>query len=381
MRAGGTGQKLLSLAFRQPLCHDRRQHLFLTLGLLILMDSWARLSLYESTDLVRGLFQQRHDRELNASKAREIVSAVAQGREYFEAAAEGGLLVRPLLQYYGVLSLCRGLILLLSPNFREASLSPAHGLSSIGWGSVLAADTHLPSQLTIRINNGTFLAMIESTHNSDVSIVFTGPYPNKILFTRNRNVPGLEGVTVTLQQVLSRIPELRDIYERSFGQCAANYRAFVFTLSSTTQTDIDLFSGRHGLPPEQQLRQELDIPANVDIASTPHHNFVPPELHLRYRLLHPAGTNFIELLPQIDNLADGSVSIIAPFAPGLSFSRIGRLFLLSYVLGTLARYHPTSWLGIMQSRQKGDLLLPIIRESLGAIQQNFPSLVIKELEA
>ena len=133
------------------------------------MDSWARLSLYESTDLVRGLFQQRHGRAANAEKAREIVSTVAQGREYFVAAAAAGLLVRPLLQYYGVLSLCRGLILLLSQNMRETSLPQAHGLSSVGWGAKLSVETWRPPELEVRINNGTFLSMLESTQNSDSS--------------------------------------------------------------------------------------------------------------------------------------------------------------------------------------------------------------------
>jgi hypothetical protein len=86
------------------------------------------------------------------------------------------------------------------------------------------------------------------------------------------------------------------------------------------------------------------------------------------------------LLPQIENLPDGSTSIVAPFAAGLSISKIGRFFLLSYFLGTLARYHPTSWLAIMQSRQNGDFMLPIIRESMAAIQEHFPALLIKELE-
>lgn len=344
------------------------------------MDSWARLSLYESTDLVRGLFQQRHGRELNAEKAREIVSAVAQGREYFSAAADAGLLVRPVLQYYGVLSLARGLILLLSRNLRETSLPQAHGLSSIGWGNVLAADTRRPAELKVKVGNGAFLSMLESTANSDLSVVFTGPYPDRIIFPRTRAVAGLSDSTLTFQQVLSRVSELRDVYERSFGQCASNYRAFVFTLSATTQSDIDLFNGRHGLPPEQQLREELAIPAEVPIQSTAQHNFLPPESHLRYRLLHPSGTSFIDLLPQIENLPDGSTSVVAPFATGLSVSRIGRFFLLSYFLGTLARYHPTSWLAIMQSRQKGDFMLPVIREAMGAIQRHFPALVIKELE-
>ena len=75
------------------------------------------------------------------------------------------------------------------------------------------------------------------------------------------------------------------------------------------------------------------------------------------------------------------MSIVAPFPPNLSLSRTGRIFLLSYFLGTLARYHPTSWLRIMQSRQKGDIMLPLIREAMNVIQQQFPTLVINELES
>ena len=206
-----------------------------------LMDSWANLSLYESTDLVRSIFKQRHGRELSAGKAREIVSAVAQGREYFSAASEAGLLVRPLLQYYGVLSLSRSLILLLNSNPPETSLPPKHGLSHVGWGNLLATDQPRPADLEVKITNGTFLSLLENTQNSDVSAVFTGPYPSRLIFTRQRSVAALSGVTIPFQQLLSRICELRDIYERSFGHCASNYRAFVFALSSAPQSNIDLF--------------------------------------------------------------------------------------------------------------------------------------------
>jgi hypothetical protein len=207
------------------------------------MDSWARLSLYESTDLVRSLFQQRHGRELSAEKAREIVSAVAQGREYFAAASEAGLLVRPLLQYYGVLSLSRALVLLLSHNFREASLPQAHGLSSVGWGEVLAGDVRRPEELRVKVTRGTFLSVLESTDNSDLSVVFTAPYPKKVLLSRTRDFEAVLKSTFTFQQVLARISELRDLYERSFGHCAASYRALIFTLSPTTQSDIDILRG------------------------------------------------------------------------------------------------------------------------------------------
>lgn len=99
-----------------------------------------------------------------------------------------------------------------------------------------------------------------------------------------------------------------------------------------------------------------------------------------YRLAHPGNQDFIDLLPQIDNHEDGSMSAVVPFEAGFSLSRIGRFFLLSYFLGTLARYHPTSWLAIMQSRQRGDFMLPIIREAVNVLQRQFPALIMEELE-
>ncbi len=345
------------------------------------MDAWARLSLYESTDLVRELFQARHHRELSVQKAREIVSAIAQGREYFSSADEAGLLVRPLLQYYGVLSLSRGSILVLSPNLRETSLPQAHGLSSVGWSSVLGVEGRMPFELEVRVNNGTFLALLEHTQNADPPIdIWSQVGLHRSVFPRHHALPAPDGLDLTFRQVIARVSELRDTYDRSFGECAETYRAFVSALSADTQTDVDLFAGRHWLPTEQHLRATLQIPGDIEIRHRSQHNLFPHAPHLTYRILHPANTTFREIVPQVDSLADGGMSVVSPFAPGVWISRIGRFFLLSYFLGTLARYHPTAWLAMMQSRQKGDFMLPIIREAMAAIQVHFPTLIVKELE-
>jgi hypothetical protein len=335
------------------------------------------LSFYESTDLVRGLFQKRHGRELSTGKAREIVSAVAQGREYFSAAVDAGLLVRPVLQYYGGLALCRGLILFLSPNLRETSLPPHHGLTPVGWGTLLTGDHIQPADLRVRVANGTFLSMLEHTKNADLVAVFTGPYPTRIVSTRPWPTATLN--EVTFRELLSRICELRDVYEQSFGQLASNYNAFVFTHPSI-QTDVDIFYGSCGLPPDEQLRRELSIPEDTVLRKSQYHNLSHQGRHIGYRLKHPGRADALDLLPQIDNHEDGTMSVVVPFEGGFSLSRLARFFLLSYFLGTLARYHPTSWLAIMQSRQRGDYMLPIIREATNVLQRYFPALVMEELE-
>lgn len=344
------------------------------------MDSWSHLSIYESTDLVRGVFKSRHNRELNTQKAKEIVSVIAQGREYFSAASESGPLVRPLLQYYGVLSLSRGLILLLSPNLRETSLPQAHGLSTNGWNDLLSTSINKPTDLKIKITNGTFLSLLNETKNSYTSIIFQAPYPNKLVMTRYSSASTFEGATFSFQEVLSRIPELRHTYEKSFGENSNCYRSFVFNLSMTTHTDIDVFPGIQGLPSEQEIRSSLRLANYSDFRLTEHHNFMPQEPHYSFRIPHTHDTNFYQVLPCIDNGPDGNTSIIVPFPLGASISPLGRFFLLSYYLGTLARYHPTFWLSMMQGQQKGDYLLPLIRESMSVIQDRFPSLVIQQLE-
>ena len=343
------------------------------------MDSWSRLAVYESSDLVRRLFEHQHGRSLSAEKACEIVSALAQSREYFSSADDAGLLVRPLLQYYGVLSLSRALCLLLSSNLREASLPQAHGLVSRDWGRILSNGPARAAEVCVLVANGTFLKLIEVTENMQPASVFTGPYPSNLQFFQRAPLPISSQHSFSLQDVLGRVPELRDLYERSFDKTASNYRGFVFTIDPKAITDIDLFPGKYGLPPEQQLRTELRIPEDVPIQETRNHNFVANELHLRYRLEHAQG--YPSVLPRIEPGEHGYCSIVSPFPNGIQLTRIGRLFALAYFLGTLARYHPSTWLAIMQSRQRGDLMLPLVREAMQVVQLQFPVLALAELEA
>src|SRR5437588_11625419 len=101
-------------------------------------DSWERLSLYESRDLLARFFQHRHGRQLAAEKAYEIIAHLAQGRGFFESAQQSSELARPLLLYYGVYALSRGLILFLDARMRETSLPPSHGIEAEGWQYALA---------------------------------------------------------------------------------------------------------------------------------------------------------------------------------------------------------------------------------------------------
>jgi hypothetical protein len=48
---------------------------------------WQKLSLYESMDLVSRYYKENRKKELKGEKSREILSCLAQGREYFAIAS------------------------------------------------------------------------------------------------------------------------------------------------------------------------------------------------------------------------------------------------------------------------------------------------------
>ena len=75
-------------------------------------QDWHSISRFESHDLVKHWYKTTHGKEPSTAKISQINAFFIQGREYFRNAAVAEMSVKPLLLYYGVLSLSRGAILL-----------------------------------------------------------------------------------------------------------------------------------------------------------------------------------------------------------------------------------------------------------------------------
>jgi hypothetical protein len=172
-------------------------------------EVWSRLFLYESRDQVTRRWELRHDLEASAGKARDINSALAQGREYFEASEHAGELVRPLLLYYGVLAMSRGVVLFADREGREATLSQAHGLQLQGWdglesGAAAAAHLH---ELSVRVTGGTFAELAKATRNTEREWIEGQDLLSFVEVTRPREVD-LRDRTLAVQQLMQRVPAL-----------------------------------------------------------------------------------------------------------------------------------------------------------------------------
>ena len=63
--------------------------------------------------------------------------------------------VRPLLLFYGALSLSRGVILANNPGKKEESLKPTHGLELVDWQGTLKGRIQNVLELQLRTTSGT----------------------------------------------------------------------------------------------------------------------------------------------------------------------------------------------------------------------------------
>jgi len=169
-------------------------------------DIWNGLLEFETSDLVSRFFIKKFNREASARKIREITSNFIQGREYFTNANRSNFIVKPLLQYYGVVALSRGLILAYSPLLSESELKPSHGVDVKNWQKAFKDKDF--GTLEISITNGTLLELIKATQNKS----YHKANSSEINFCFNSETPKV-GETFLFKKIIQCLPDLLDEYE------------------------------------------------------------------------------------------------------------------------------------------------------------------------
>ena len=172
--------------------------------------AWDIIANYESSDLVRARYFAKHGRRPNAAHAREITEPFIQGRQYYSSAASADKTVKPLLLYYGVVSLSRGLVLFLTRGFREAALAQSHGLSIRDWQTVLSAAPPDIGELQISVNgSGSFVELLRATGNRSLVRADSNAVNKKF-----EEGPVALNTAFTLGELLARLPDVLDQFKR-----------------------------------------------------------------------------------------------------------------------------------------------------------------------
>ena len=344
-------------------------------------DSWERLSLYESRDLLSRFFQKRHGRQLAAEKAYEIIAHLAQGRGFFASARQSSELARPLLLYYGVYALSRGLILFLDASMRESSLPPSHGIAAEDWQNVLSGGIDKLPDLPLKITGGTFAVLSKATSNVDRCLVHGVPIsdPPRHLLLRAGTATIKTPTTINIQMVLERVPDWSTTYATTFGSSPKCFQAMLVILSENTQTDVHILETELGLPDACDIRSAIGLPADIPLS--------PSDLvglykvnNIFYRINHASQSELLAKLPPIKSDREGNTYVVEPLPNGLDLSSLSLLYLIAYSMGMLARYYPSKWLSLLNSN-KGDFAFPLMKAATTVVEDRFPQLVLQELES
>lgn len=174
------------------------------------MRHWDVIANYESFELVKRSYFTRHGMTPNTRHAREIAAPFVQARAYFLAARDADPTVKPLLLYYGVVGLSRGLTLMLSRGRREATLTPSHGLGIHDWGAELSKDNPDFAALRVSVSgNGTFSELLDATGNRSLLRFNSSAINHTTVFEQ---LP--QGSRLSLGEIVLRIPELQDHHLR-----------------------------------------------------------------------------------------------------------------------------------------------------------------------
>jgi hypothetical protein len=338
-------------------------------------DPLRELALLESRDVLTRRFQDTHGREPNAQKCRAIGAHLLQGRQYWESAAQSGDLIRPLLLYYGTLSLCRALILFCRRNGGEESLSKSHGLEAKEWGEEFSARGPA-SVLDFKVttSSGTLEQLAESTCNAETTRFYIPPYPAWTESVRRGTAGSVAGATVTLRDLIKRVPELAITFERLTGDRSAAYPARVHVIEGKL-VDLELLKTPWGPATWNSVRTDLVVPAGIpiEVAVPAFYDRVPVS-----RMRVPWDKTQW-LWPRIAMDESGQSWAVAPVGEGRQWSQLVILFALAYCLGILVRYYPTVWLAL-SSQPRGDIAFPLIREARITIEQSVPRLVLQLME-
>jgi YaaC-like Protein len=312
------------------------------------------LALCRSYDFVQRSYRKLHSRSLNARRTREITACFRQGNFYIISGMDADLSVRPIILYYAILSLSRGIVLLLNSEKNEESLSSSHGLESVGWHDVLYKPGDIGT-LAVRTSSGTFVECMEATQN----IVITRGLTALRRMYINVKKPAKSRI-VSFDDLLSRIADLRDIFFDATGKHPNNFHAKLWFYENREHSCRILRpDGFKYVPYKEDILQKIKMV------------FRDYQLHFDVPLVIDVHGD--QVFPPI--VGD---QVIIPFDDGSCLSNVLTGIAASYILSMLARYYPTRWVSLI-TNEKGDTYAPVLEALVEYLSNKFPEEMIEYL--
>jgi len=369
---------------------------------------WHRCKFLESCDNLKPLIKRRFGREPNTSLAREIAACLQQGRLFYEAAEKSPLEIAPLQLFYGMVGFSKGLIL-ASGLQSLGTLKPSHGISDISNTYSRIAD------LRLKIGSaGTFQEF------NEVAARLNRACYMDFRFNEGRTVPLeaaesrlLDGIDLSLQDILIRIPGLDVLYKMTFGTDALTTSMMIDTprtISDGFQMQVqahEVFGDRQSLKQiVDGLRERFPVLRRWRLASAQHSwgnttiwfENLPigdlDEFSNEYAICsdgtfqhhptdHAQRFGLREGLDPTSGYAQGGMYITSPIR-GAYISEFSLHYLALFLLSSLVRYRPQIWAHAISRSTFGDKpvddkMLSLIEKFLDLNRNSIPELVVQVL--
>jgi len=349
---------------------------------LILNDPkpWPDLKMLESREICAKALYQRHGRKISALQPLDIATAIAQGRQYFESARGAPHLTRPLLLYYGVLSLARSVIMASDVKGRETGLAEGHGLNASHWKETLRTTGKTIFELEAEVTRGTFAELAQATKNRERGYsLYHGQYlePMENLGTENLRADDRSQM-LSLSSLIARLPDLTEAYRSTFGCPARAYPTIVYSYGEM-QKDYFILNPSGDLPQREVLQERFGWPPSLHLQEQDHHHSFGKIPGIEFRIgentSSPAelGANY-----PVKNDRYGFPYLVEPFENGYQLSTLSIMFGISYFAGMLVRYFPSRW-AALSSHKDRDKEHSLLMRALDIIEERFPQLILDEL--
>ncbi|WP_223606476.1 YaaC family protein [Chryseobacterium sp. OSA05B] len=316
-------------------------------------DIWHFLREFENKDLVKHYIKTKFGYEINTSKATEITSAFKQGRSYFDSVLNSDISVKPLLQYYGIVALSRGLILILNRKSRENNIFPSHGLKISNWSDI--SPTGKFENIVVKTSSGTFKELVKATNNKS----YFRAKSNYINWHLEYVILD-EAYEFSLKELSYSYPDLKKSVEAWLGESIPSYQLETLKYAEGKTIINAIGKGNFERIFPEQLYKNRTIEESEKITKVTFKSNIYPHISQKW-------SSSFQVI--------GDPYLIPPFNSTLFLNEISKMFATSFIFGTISRYYPTAWNNIT-SGVKDDRILPFAINLMDFLQEKYPQIVM-----
>ena len=260
---------------------------------------------------------------------------------YFESALAASLGVKPLLLYYGAMSLAVGLVLFKDQEKDEESFK-THGLKLLNWKKTLSNGLENVLRLKIKANPGTFRQLADNTWNWYIAQTYQGDLQKRDFYPELRHLGA-----IAFARDDSAL-ELRDLISRS-KYTGGDFGDITGEPNRLHRAAVRLERGGHNIT----IKYDISVPERFkQEQSFPRF----PRQETSMPLYHLSGESYMSV---VDNFANND-----------RLSEFLKLYLMAYVLGMLARYFPSKWMTLIHNEQ-GSGAQPLLAKATKALENEF----------